>query len=154
MVVSQRDPECAQKIRSLTSDNLTQVFDTIATATSAKIAAEAISSDKGGIYCNLMGVADAPRDDVKTIFFLAYSGMGRPYIFEGAEWPFALDDYELVKRFAVLAEELLELGKIKPHPATVRNGGLEAIPAGIEDVRQGKISGEKLVYVIADEHKH
>ena len=138
----------------MTSDNLTQVFDTIATTTTAKIAADAMSSDKGGIYCNLMGVADAPREDVKTIFFLGYSALGRPFIYEGAEWPFASDDYDLAKRFAVLAEELLEQGKIKPHPATVRNGGLEAILAGIEDIRHGKISGEKLVYVIADEHKH
>lgn len=113
-----------------------------------------MSSQKGGIYCNLMGVVDAPRDDVKTVFFLGYSAMGRPFIFEGAEWPFAPDDYELATRFAVLAEELLEQGKIKPHPATVRNGGLEAIPDGIEDIRQGKISGEKLVYVIGDESKH
>jgi hypothetical protein len=134
----------------LTSDNLTQVFDTIATPVTAILSAEAMSSTEGGTYCNLMGV-DAPRDDIKSIFFLAYSAMGRPYIYEGEEWPFAPEDYDVAKRFTVVAEELLEQGKITPHPATVRDGGLEAILAGMEDIKNGKISGEKLVYVIGDE---
>lgn len=99
-----------------------------------------------------MGV-DAPRSDVKSIFFLAYSALGRAFMYEGEEWPFAPDDYDLMKRFAILAEELLEQRKIKPHPATVREGGLEAIPAGMEDLRQGIISGEKLVYVLGETGK-
>ncbi|RDW83429.1 putative zinc-binding oxidoreductase ToxD-2 [Coleophoma crateriformis] len=149
-VYDYRDPDCAAKIRSLISDDLTLVFDTIATTATAKVSAEAMSSGKGGIYCNLMGV-DAPRDDVKSIFYLGYSAMGRPYMFEGEEWPFAPGDYDLAKRFAVVVEGLLEQRLIKPHPVTVRPGGLEAIPAGMQDLKDGKISGEKLVYVIGEE---
>ena len=149
LIIFQRNPDCASKIRALTADDLTLVFDTIATATTAKISAESMSSVKGGIYCNLMGV-DAPRSDVKSIFFLGYSAMGLPFSYEGARWPFSPDDYNLAKRFTVFAEELLEQRKIRPHPATVRDGGLEAIPAGMQDLENGKISGEKLVYLIAD----
>ena len=134
----------------MTLDKLTQVFDTIATSATAKISAEAMSSEKGGVYCNLMGV-NAPRDDIKSIFFLAYSAMGLPYIYEGENWPLAHDDYNLAKQFVILAEEFLEHGKIKSHPATVRSGGLEAIPAGMDDIKRGVISGEKLVYIIGDE---
>lgn len=103
-----------------------------------------MGSRKGGIYCNLMGV-DAPRDDIKSVFFLAYSAMGRPFMYEGEERPLAPEDYEIAKRFTVLAEKLLEQGKIKPHPATVRGGGLAGIPEGVEDLRKGKVSGENLV---------
>lgn len=97
-----------------------------------------------------MGV-DAPRDDIETIFFLAYSAMGRPYIYEGKEWPLVPEDYDLAKRFAILAEDLLEQKLIRPHPASVRDGGLEAIPTGIQDLKEGRVSGEKLVYVLGDE---
>jgi len=149
-VFDYRDPECTQKIHQLTSDDLTQVFDTIATLETAKICAESMSSTKGGVYCNLMGV-DAPREDVKSIFFLGYSVSGEVFYFQGQEWPASPEDYELVKMFGTLAEELLEKRKIKPHPAAVRAGGLEAILAGLEDMKQGKVSGEKLVYLIGDE---
>jgi hypothetical protein len=94
-----------------------------------------------------MGV-DAPRSDVKSIFFLGYSAFGRPYMFEGQEWPFVENEFEFVKRFVLFMERLLEEGKIKSHPATVREGGLEGIVQGMEDIRLGKISGEKLVYVV------
>lgn len=98
-----------------------------------------------------MGV-ELPRADVKSIFFLAYTAMGRSFMYEGAEWPLVPEDYDVAKRFTVLAEALLEQGKIKPHPASVRDGGLAAIPSGIQDIKSGKISGEKLVYIIADEN--
>jgi len=149
-VFDYRHPECAKKIRQLTDDDLTHVFDTIATPDTATICAESMSSGKGGVYCNLMGV-DAPREDVKSVFFLGYSVSGEAFHFQGQEWPAVPEDYELAKRFGSLAEELLEQRKIKPHPAAVRDGGLEAIMAGLEDMKGGKVSGEKLVYVIGDE---
>jgi len=126
------------------------VFDTIATEATAKLSAEAMSSKKGGIYCNLMDI-NAPREDIKSIFFLAYTAMGRVFSYEGEDWPLVPGDYDIAKQVIVIAEELLEQGKIKSHPATVRDGGLEAIPAGMEYIRHGRISGEKLVYVIVSE---
>ena len=72
-------------------------------------------------------------------------------MYEGKEWSLVPEDYDLAKRFAVLAEDLLERKLIRPHPASVRDGGLEAIPTGIEDLREGRVSGEKLVYVLGDE---
>ena len=109
-----------------------------------------MASSPGGIYCNLMGV-EAPRDDIETIFFLGYTAIGQPFTYEGEDWPLVPEDYELAKRFAILVEDLLEKRMIKTHPATVRDGGLEAISSGMQDIRDGKISGEKLVYIIADE---
>jgi hypothetical protein len=113
------------------------------------MAADAMSST-GGTYVNLMGV-DTPRGDIKSIFFLAYTAMGRAYLYEGESWPVVKRDYDLTKRFVLLAEQLFEQGKIRPHPASVREGGIEAIPEGIEYIRQGQVSGEKLVYIIGEE---
>lgn len=41
---------------------------------------------------------------------------------------------------------LYESGKVKPHPVTLRQGGLEKIIDGIETMRRREISGDKIVY--------
>jgi len=97
-----------------------------------------------------MGV-DSPRKDVKAVFFLGYTGLGETYTFLGEEWPVVPEDYELVKKVLALSEGLLEDGKIKPHPAAIRPGGLGGILSGMMDLKNKKISGEKLVYVIGKE---
>ncbi|TVY29255.1 Protein TOXD [Lachnellula hyalina] len=149
-VFDYRDPGCTRQIRELTSDTLKLVLDTIATSETAEVSTQAMSSSKGGIYCNLMGV-DSPRKDVKAVFFLGYTGLGETYTFLGEEWPVVPEDYELVKKVLALSEGLLEDGKIKPHPAAVRPGGLGGILSGMMDLKNKKISGEKLVYVIGKE---
>lgn len=127
------------------------VLDTIDTPETAKLSAEAMSSSKGGIYCNLMGV-DSPREDVKSVFFLGYTALGEAYIYDGQEWPIVEKDYEFVKSFMGLAEQILADRKIVPHPAGVRSGGLEGIHEGLDDLKQKRVSGEKLVYIIGDEN--
>lgn len=52
-------------------------------------------------------------------------------------------------RFSALAGKLLEQGKIQPHPHRVKEGGLEGILQGLQDLREKKVSGEKLVYRVA-----
>jgi hypothetical protein len=73
--------------------------------------------------------------------------LATPSILE-EEWPVIPEGYDLAKTFVTLAEELLEQRKIKPHPAAVRDDGLEAILAVLENLKQEKVSGEKLVYII------
>ncbi|TVY14528.1 Protein TOXD, partial [Lachnellula arida] len=122
-VFDYRDPDCTQQIRNLTSNTLTLVLDTIATPSTAAISTAAMSSTprNGGIYCNLMGVS-SPRDDVKAVFFLGYTGLGEPYTFSGEQWPVVPEDYELVKKVLALSEGLLREGRVRPHPAAVRGG--------------------------------
>jgi NADPH-dependent curcumin reductase CurA len=42
---------------------------------------------------------------------------------------------------------LINSGKIKTHPTEVRNG-LENVPQGLQDLKDGKVSGVKLVYKV------
>lgn len=109
-----------------------------------------MSSDKGGLYCNLMGI-ESPRKDVKSLFFLGYDATGEAYVYGGKEWPALPEAYELTKQFMALTEDLLEEGKLKLHPAGKRSGGLEGIVTGMEELKSGKVSGEKLVYRIGIE---
>ena len=93
---------------------------------------------------NLMGV-DMPRADVRNIFFLGYTVTGEAFEIEGEQWPADPGDFELAKRAAVLTEELLERGLLKTHPAKVRDG-LEGVLDGMQELKDGKVSGVKLVY--------
>ncbi|KAA1476154.1 GroES-like protein [Dentipellis sp. KUC8613] len=48
------------------------------------------------------------------------------------------------------AADWFKEGRLKPNPVTVRPGGLSGIPAGLEFMKAGKVSGTKLVYRVAD----
>lgn len=123
------------------------MLDTIATASSAQICADAITSSSNlGTYIELMGI-EPPRADVRHIFFLAYTVWGEDFEIEGEVWPAVPEDFELMKKFAVLTEKLLEAELLKPHPAKVRDG-LENILGGMQESKEGKVSGVKLVYRI------
>ena len=52
--------------------------------------------------------------------------------------------------FVGIVEGLLKEGKIKAHPAKVRKGGLKGVLDGLQEMREGKVSGEKLVYRVGD----
>jgi hypothetical protein len=49
-----------------------------------------------------------------------------------------------------LSEKLLAEGKIRPHKPSVTRGGLKGVLDGIDSLGRGEVSGEKLVYRVAD----
>jgi hypothetical protein len=130
----------------LTKDSLHLVFDTIATASSAAICAEAISSSPDGLYVSLLPV-ELPRKDVRNVFFLGYTMSGEPFEIEGQVWDAVPEDHQLGKDFIAVAEKLLQEGNVRPHPADVRVG-IEGILHGMQEIKDGKVSGVKLVYRI------
>lgn len=95
-----------------------------------------------------MGI-DFPRDDVQNKFFLGYTVANEDFEIEGEVWPADPEDFELGKKFFSLTEKLLEQGIIKPHPLSVRHG-MEGILDGMQEMKDGKVSGVKLVYRIGD----
>lgn len=147
----QRDPDCGEKIRALTNNALTMVFDTIALPDSAAICAAAISSSplSPATYCNLLGEVIG-REDVRSVFPLGLTVIGESFHYEDRFWPADANDFELGCRFADLLPELLEKGRLKPHPRRVVPGGLNAILQGMKDLEAGKVSGEKLVYLVEE----
>lgn len=71
--------------------------------------------------------------------------------FRGKEMPAKPEDFEFAKRQWGFTEKLLAGGeagmKLKMMP-TVKEGGLEGVFEGLEALRQGKVSAQKLVYRI------
>ncbi|KAK2002122.1 zinc-binding dehydrogenase [Colletotrichum falcatum] len=142
-----RDPECAEKIRSYTSNNLMYALDCITTAESTQACFKAIGR-AGGKYVSLDPFQEhvATRKVVKTDWVLG------PAIFgDGSTWPAPYGrpaDPEL-KEFGAklwaIAQKLVDDGRLQHHPLNVLEGGFEAVVRGMERVKSGQVSGEKIV---------
>jgi hypothetical protein len=97
-----------------------------------------------------MGIEN-PRFDVVSTFPLGYTITGERFVIEDKEWPASPEDFELGKTFFSLAEKLLDHGLIKSHPIKLMEGGLEGISDGMQYLKDGKVSGVKLVYRISED---
>lgn len=114
----------------------------------SQICAAALSSEAGARYGALLPI-DFPRKDVKTSFTLGYSVNGEEFSFFGNKVEAKPQDFEFGKKWWSLAETLLVEGKIKGTP-TVRSGGLQGVLDGFEDMKNGRISRQKLVYRVGE----
>lgn len=90
------------------------------------------------------------RTDVATVGTLMYSIFGEPFEKKGNEFPRKAEDFEFTKRFMAITEMLLASGDLQPHIEVVGSGGLEGVLQGLEQLKDGKVSGHKLVYSVAD----
>ena len=126
------DPECGEKIRAYTNNSLRYVFDCIAQESSFKIDAAALSSKSDEeLHCLALEDADKfPRKDVNARWTLAYTTFGEYFTKYGVEWPANREDYDFGVKFWKIHALLLAEGKVRSHPVTVREGGLEGIPQG------------------------
>ncbi|EKG14044.1 Alcohol dehydrogenase superfamily zinc-containing [Macrophomina phaseolina MS6] len=146
-VYDYRSPDVGAQIRAATEDRLALAFDCIASADTAAICAAALTSRPNvAKYSALLRLDSFPRDDVSSAGTLAYTALGEP--FHKGEKAFAADEAHLTfaERFWKAAAELLAQGRVKVHPPEVREGGLEAVLEGVDDLRKDGVSGVKLVY--------
>jgi hypothetical protein len=146
-------------IKSVTSDTLRFVFDTVATDQTAAICVNSLSSSTNNepeipaLYISLLD-PNLPHPiplAVEKRFFLGYSCWGSDYYFEGETFPAVPADYEFAVIMTSLTEKLLAQGKLQNHPVSVNenssnSGGLKGILEGLDIVRNGNVSGRKLVY--------
>jgi NADPH:quinone reductase-like Zn-dependent oxidoreductase len=147
-VFNYRDPQSASEIRSYTKNNLKLVLDTISLESSAQYCDNAISTE-GGEYTALLPI-EIKRANVNDRWTLAYSVTGEHFEFDTMKFPAKPEDKEFAEKFWVIAEELLRAGKVKVHNLKVNPGGLRGVMEGMKLMKEDKISGEKLVYNIAD----
>ena len=62
-----------------------------------------------------------------------------------------LQDFEFAKEFWNLATELLASKQVIVHPVEPGSGGLAGVLGGLNKLKEGKVSGVKLVYRILGE---
>ncbi|KAI8264477.1 Protein TOXD [Colletotrichum sp. SAR11_239] len=132
---------------------LKNVLDCISTEATAKICVNAFG-EAGGVYSALRFVPEelvsAINDKVTLKLKLAYSAIGEAFQFGPLSLPADPADLEFAKKFVADTEKLLAEGKLVPHKPTVDEGGsgLGGVLKGLDLVREGKVSGTKLVYHI------
>jgi NADPH:quinone reductase-like Zn-dependent oxidoreductase len=148
-VFDYNDSQCAEDIRKFTDGKLALAFDTVSTPPTAKLCADVLTTAGGAKYGSL-GWVEIGRQDVETFFTLAYTSFGESYTFiDGKEVPANYSDFEFAKSFWELSRGLLEAGKLKVHrPRTGK--GWQSVLDGLQLLKQGKVSGEKLVYVVSN----
>jgi len=142
-VFDYNEADVGAKIRKATNNQLKLVFDCISEHNSFDISAAALSSE-GGHLTALLPVQNFPRDDVKIGFTYAYSALGENFT---DKWLASQTDYDHGVKFWKVAEDLINSGKIKAHPVEVRRG-LAGVPQGLQDLKDNKVSGVKLVYSV------
>lgn len=145
-------PTCGIEIRNYTKNNLRHVLECVTQDKSMKMCYEAIGSE-GGKYVALEPFSihiQYTRRDVQAEWQNTWSLFGSPVRLSGVYGrPGRAEDRQFASVLFPVAERLIWDGLIKPHPIEIRTGGMEAIATGIEDLRNGKVKGRKLVYRIA-----
>ncbi|PVH93189.1 putative zinc-binding oxidoreductase ToxD [Periconia macrospinosa] len=158
-VFNSRDPTVGAQIREHTHNKLYYAWDCIGEHGSVTQCCDALASSApegqelryGTI---LFGLPPAPREDVISTATLAYTANGYAFkIFvDGNEvnFPAQPEQLEFIDRWVPVAERLLAEGKWKTHRVEVREGGLEGVLKGLDDLQTGTVSGVKLVYRIGE----
>ncbi|GLA62085.1 hypothetical protein AtubIFM55763_007302 [Aspergillus tubingensis] len=146
-----RDPGCARQIREHTSNTLRIVCDAVSTKESVRICEKAIS-DEGGLYHSLLP-AEISRVDVKSTFVNCCTALGEPFEYgpDCMVIPRMPAEFEFAQRWAGIVSTLWSEGKIKPLVVDKRAGGLKKVLDGLEDLKNGTVSGRKLVYTVSDD---
>lgn len=147
-VYDYNDPNAASNVRKDTINNLKLVFDTISLEDSAQFCDNALSTE-GGDYSALLNV-QLKRENVRDRFTLAYTVIGEGFDFGPNPFPAKPEDRGFAEGFLPVAEKVLSEGKIKVHPPKVLPGGLKGVLDGLQAMKEGKVSGEKLVYNVAE----
>ncbi|OAL39197.1 hypothetical protein AYO20_01515 [Fonsecaea nubica] len=151
-VFDYKDAEAPAKIRALTDNKLTLAWDTISEESSARFCADALSSSShpGVLKYGSILQAKSPRPEVESVTTLMYTIFGEPFTFGPQQIPAVDEDFAYAKKFLAVVEDLLAQGKLRPHKERVGKGGLEGVLQGLQDMKDGKVSGEKLVYLVEE----
>ncbi|KAI1176172.1 putative alcohol dehydrogenase [Nemania sp. FL0916] len=147
-------PTCSADIKRWTDNKLKYAWD--CTGDGAGICAAAMCDSEPGTYGTIM---PANYELLKQTnpqvhgqeFMRGYDTMGEFYCWIG-DTPIDPDPQVMnfYQSFLKLTQPLLANWDIKPLPAVVNKtgSGLEGVVKGLEEMKAGKISGEKMVYTI------
>ncbi|KZS95260.1 GroES-like protein [Sistotremastrum niveocremeum HHB9708] len=136
-VFDYRDADVVSKIRQAAGPNLSKVYDSVSENGSVQASVQSITSPTGGKVAIILGLPtpDPSTSNVKVVATGARKAQEVPAVGEASYWYLA---------------ELLNKGTFIPNKVKVIPKGLLGVNEGFDLQRQHKISGEKLVYRIAD----
>jgi len=148
-VFDYKDPEVVAKVKAVTNNSLHAAFDTIAQLPTQSLTIQTFGPGAGKLVVIKPPQEDAQklRKDVEIQHILIYTALGREFTL-GKHFPPSQEDRAHMAQFLVKLPALVTAGAIKPNPVKVWPGGLAAIPEGLRYMKEGKHSGEKIVYLV------
>ncbi|EJD44932.1 GroES-like protein [Auricularia subglabra TFB-10046 SS5] len=138
-VFDYRSPDVVEQIRKAAGSNLSRVYDAISEKGSIEASAASITSPGGGTISVVLPVPETVEKALPAGVKTVAAGARRV-----GESP------EVREKVYAALDALLQSGKLVPNPVKVIPGGLNGVKEGLLLGKAGKISGEKLVYRIAD----
>ncbi|KAH7082006.1 hypothetical protein BKA63DRAFT_224198 [Paraphoma chrysanthemicola] len=127
--------------------NLEYVFDTIGAGQSSATASQALC-EQGGTLCTVRpGKANTESVTARTKVtdVLVWTAFLKDHRYGDFFWPANKDDHELASELFEKLPGWLDDGTIKPSVPRVLKG-LETVPEGFQEYRDGNISGYKIVF--------
>ncbi|KAI1503276.1 putative alcohol dehydrogenase [Biscogniauxia marginata] len=145
-------PTCGADIRAITNNALDYALDCITEESTMKICYQALGRC-GGKYVGLEPYPErvANRRVIQPDWILSSWMRGLP-----CSWPepFATKGMPAARAFATdffpVVHKMFSAGELREHPTRTEPEGFEGLLDGISLVRKGKISGQKLVYRVAE----
>ncbi|KAH8702484.1 putative alcohol dehydrogenase [Talaromyces proteolyticus] len=144
-----KDPDCGKKLNEYTKNALRYAWDCVGTADAAQICAAALTTNSGAHYGTILG-PKFPREDVAYTATLAYRGTGEDFVMYSRELTQNGKHAEFQSEWWDIARTLLAAGRIKTHPISLRPNGLAGVIEGLEIMRAGSYSAEKIVYKVSE----
>ncbi|KAH7095090.1 hypothetical protein FB567DRAFT_485510 [Paraphoma chrysanthemicola] len=148
MVFDYNSPSAVQDIKTATDNQLGLIFDCVGENNSPSFCYEAMGKDGGKLSSLLPPAGECPRKDIVLSMVFAYTAYGEAFTKFGHDVAVKWEDYLFASNFFAICEELLAAGKLKPHPIAHRPNGLDGILDGLDELREGRVRGEKLVYSV------
>ncbi|KAH7062708.1 chaperonin 10-like protein [Paraphoma chrysanthemicola] len=145
------DPDCARKIRAHAANSLRFAIDCITTPDTTQLCYHALGRT-GGRYVSLDPFSEmvaATRKVVSAGWVLGPELMGEEICWPA---PHGRAANSFAREFCVVwnktLQRLLEEGQFRTHPQLVRDTGLEGVLGGLQEIREKKVSGQKLTFTL------
>ncbi|EJT98631.1 GroES-like protein [Dacryopinax primogenitus] len=135
-VFDYHDPDVVSKIHTAAGANLSKVYDCISEHGSIEASVGSITTTGTGVVAVIL--TPKPEQSTSTVKVL-HTGAKQAELYP-----------EVGKRVYALLEYLLERGTFVPNPVRVVPGGLLGANEGLKLGREHRVSGEKLVYRVAE----
>ncbi|QPG74601.1 hypothetical protein FOA43_001932 [Brettanomyces nanus] len=146
------DADVVEQIRKVTDDKLTFALDTVAIPESYNPAYKCLSHSEPAVLDNLLDMSEdtlenpPKRDNVKLTQTLSYLLLG-DQVLNGVEVLGSKDIDNDHATYWKAAQKAVNDGIILHAPLTILHGGYNAVEEGFSVLRNGDVSGEKLIII-------
>lgn len=153
-VFDYRDEKTPEKIAEAHPD-LVYAYDTYSEKGSNEACGRALSKTQPSKLVAILPLSKdlhTVNDKVKATVFLGYTFAHEEINMFGLSFSkeYCQEDQKFLVQFVAsgVYSNLLRKGIVKPNRTSPQSGGLDSIPAGLDRLRKGQVSGEKLTYKV------